>query len=63
MSELNIHGDNQEVDIPRQLIRETNEVTIKTGRNLFQHAYIDYDDIEIANIRFEIKDKNAFAYK
>lgn len=63
VGELNINGDNQEVDIPRQLIRETNEVTIKTGRNLFQHAYIDYDDIEIANIRFEIKDKNAFAYK
>ena len=63
VGELNINGDNQEIGIPRQLIRENNEVTIKTGRNLFQHAYIDYDDIEIANIRFEIKDKNTFAYK
>ena len=63
VGELNINGDNQEIDIPRQLVRDNNEVTIKTGRNLFQHAYIDYDDIEIANIRFEIKDKNTFAYK
>ena len=63
VGELNINGDNQEVVIPRQLIRDNNELTIKTGRNLFQHAYIDYDDIEIANIRFEIKDKHAFAIR
>ncbi len=63
VGELNINGDNQEVEIPRQLVRESNELTIKTGRNLFQHAYIDYDDIEIAGLRFEIKDKNSFAYK
>ena len=60
IGELNINGDNQEISIPRQLLRENNELTIKTGRNLFQHAYIDYDDIEIANIRFEIKDKNSY---
>ena len=60
IGELNINGDNQEISIPRQILRENNELTIKTGRNLFQHAYIDYDDIEIANIRFEIKDKNTY---
>ncbi len=63
VGELNINGDNQEIEIPRQLVRESNELTIKTGRNLFQHAYVDYDDIEIAGLRFEIKDKGAFAYK
>ena len=63
IGELNINGDNQEILIPRQLLRENNELTIKTGRNLFQHAYVDYDDIEIAGLRFEIKDKNSFAYK
>ncbi len=63
IGELKINGDNQEISIPRQLLRDNNELTIKTGRNLFQHAYIDYDDIEIANIRFEIKDKTMFSYK
>ncbi len=63
IGELNINGDNQEIAIPRQLLRENNELTIKTGRNLFQHAYVDYDDIEIAGVRLEIKDKNSFAYK
>lgn len=57
IGELNLNGDNQEIEIPRQLIRTNNELTIKTGRNLFQHAYIDYDDIEIAGIRLEIKQK------
>lgn len=63
VGELNINGDNQEILIPRQLVRENNELTIKTGKNLFQHAYVDYDDIEIAGVRFEIKDKSSFAYK
>lgn len=63
VGELNINGDNQEISVPRQLLRTSNELTIKTGRNLFQHAYIDYDDIEIANIRFEIKDRARFANK
>ena len=62
VGELNINGDNQEISIPRQLVRESNELTIKTGRNLFQHAYVDHDDIEIGGVRFEIKDKNVFAY-
>ena len=30
---------------------------IKTGRNLFQKDYIDYDDIELGNVRVEVKDK------
>ena len=50
-------------DASKCTLPNNNELTIKTGRNLFQHAYVDYDDIEIAGLRFEIKDKNSFAYK
>ena len=57
IGELHINGDNQEVPIPSQLVKQNNEITIKTGRNLFQHAYIDYDDIEIMNIRIERRTK------
>ena len=61
IGELNINGDNQEIVIPKNLIHMTNEVTIRTGKNLFQHAYVDYDDIELANIRVETRDKQTFA--
>ena len=52
ISEIQLNGDNQKVRIPNNLIRlnAPNEVTIRTGRNLMQTMYIDYDDIEIANI-------------
>lgn len=59
IGELHLNGDNQEIPIPSQLIKPSNEVTIKTGRNLFQTAYVDYDDIEIMNIRVERRTKTA----
>lgn len=55
IGELKINGDNQMIDIPNQLIRTKNELTIKTGKNLFQRNYVDYDDIEIMNIRIETR--------
>lgn len=55
IGELKINGDNQMIDIPPQLIRADNELTIKTGKNLFQRNYVDYDDIEIMNIRIETR--------
>lgn len=61
IGELNINGDNQEIPIPKSLIGQNNELTVKTGKNLFQHAYIDYDDIELANIRIETRAKQRFA--
>ncbi len=61
IGELNINGDNQEILIPRNLIKRDNEVTVRTGKNLFQHAYIDYDDIELTNIRIETRDKKMYA--
>ena len=55
ISEVQINGDGQKIKIPPNLIRknQVNEVTIKTGRNLMQTAYIDYDDIEFMNLFFE----------
>lgn len=55
ISEIQINGDGQKIKIPPVLIRknQVNEVTIKTGRNLMQTAYIDYDDIEFMNLFLE----------
>ena len=52
IAEIQLNGDNQKIKIPNNLIRanQKNEVTIKAGRNLMQRAYVDYDDIEIANL-------------
>ena len=56
IAELKINGDHQEILLPKQLIRgnQMNEITVKTGRNLFQTSYIDYDDIELMNLSVEI---------
>ncbi len=52
ISEIHLNGDGQRVKLPASLIRpgNINEVTVKTGRNLMQTAYVDYDDIEIMNL-------------
>lgn len=52
IAEIQLNGDGQKIRIPNNLIRanQKNEITIKTGKNLMQQAYIDYDDIEIMNI-------------
>ncbi len=55
--EININGDNQQIPLPVGVIKpgQKNTVTIKAGKNLFQTAYIDYDDIEFTNISVEVK--------
>ena len=55
ISEIQINGDGQKIKIPPSLIKRNriNEVTIKTGRNLLQTSYIDYDDIEFMNLIIE----------
>lgn len=52
IAEIKLNGDGQRVKIPRNLIRpnQMNEITIRTGKNLTQHAYVDYDDIELMNL-------------
>ena len=58
---LEISGDNIEIPIPKSILKEENELVIKAGRNLFQTQYIDYDDIELANVRVEVLEKNYYA--
>lgn len=57
IAEIQLNGDGQKIKIPRNLVMENapNEVTIKTGRNLAQTAYVDYDDIEFMNLSIEAK--------
>lgn len=61
IAELNLNGDNQQIKIPRGLVKpnSTNQLTIKSGKNLFQMAYIDYDDIELMNLFIETKSQIA----
>ncbi len=56
IAELKINGDHQEIMLPKNLIipKQQNEITIKTGKNLFQTNYIDYDDIELMNLSIEV---------
>lgn len=54
IAELQINGDGQKIKLPPNLIRRgANEITIKTGKNLMQTSYVDYDDIEFMNLMFE----------
>lgn len=54
IAEIQINGDGQKIKIPPSLLKKgANEVTIKTGRNLMQTSYIDYDDIEFMNLSIE----------
>ncbi len=55
IAEIQINGDNQKIKLPNRLINAgmQNEIMIKTGRNLQQKAYIDYDDIEIMNLSIQ----------
>lgn len=57
IAEIQVNGDGQKIKIPYNLIRQNqyNEITIKTGRNLMQTAYVDYDDIEFMNLSIETK--------
>lgn len=55
IADIQVNGDGQRIKIPYHLIKpnQANEVTIKTGRNMMQTAYVDYDDIEFMNLSIE----------
>ncbi len=57
IAEIKANGDGQKIRLPNSLISQTqlNEITIKTGKNLFQYAYTDYDDIELMNLFIEVE--------
>ena len=63
IAHLDLNGDNIEIIIPKNILNQTNELVIQAGRNLFQQEYVDYDDIELANIRIEVKNHSRFARK
>lgn len=52
IAEIKCNGDGQKIKLPPSLIHTNrqNEITIRCGKNLFQHSYIDYDDIELMNL-------------
>jgi hypothetical protein len=54
VAEIQINGDGQKIRLPQNLVkRGINEVTVKTGKNLMQSSYVDYDDIEFMNLSIE----------
>ena len=54
IADVQINGDGQKIKLPPGLVkRGINEVVIKTGRNLMQTSYVDYDDIEFMNLSIE----------
>lgn len=55
IAEIQLNGDGQRIKLPNSLLRagQMNEVIIRTGRNLKQTAYIDYDDIEFVNLSIQ----------
>lgn len=57
IADIQVNGDGQKIRVPYNLIRQNqlNEVTIKTGRNMTQTAYVDYDDIEFMNLSVETR--------
>lgn len=57
VADIQVNGDGEKIKIPYNLVRQNqlNEITIKTGRNLTQTAYVDYDDIEFMNLSVETK--------
>lgn len=63
IASIELNGDNFEFKIPKNILVENNELIIQTGRNLFQFDYIDYDDIELANVRIEVKQREIWARK
>lgn len=58
---IELNGENIEIVVPKNILKETNELKIITGKNLFQLEYDDYDDMEMANIRIETKERSIFA--
>ncbi len=57
LTELKCNGDGFKIKLPPSLIRanQPNEITLRCGKNLFQRAYTDYDDIEFMNLSIEVE--------
>jgi hypothetical protein len=56
VGEIKVNGDNQTISFPAEILKPNanNKVKIKTGKNLTQLNYTDYDDMEIMNVLLEL---------
>jgi len=54
---IKINGDRQELPFSPSFLRINgqNEITVETGRNMYQTKYTDYDDIEFMHLMIELK--------
>lgn len=57
ISNIKINGDNQKIPIPKSVIKQNAENTVKifSGINMTQVLYTDYDDFEFTNLFLEYK--------
>jgi len=57
IASIKVNGDNQKIAIPRSLIRQNaeNSVKIFSGINMTQFLYTDYDDFEFTNLFLEYR--------
>lgn len=54
ISEIQLNGNGQRIKLPNNVLKiGTNEITIKTGRNMQRTDYTDYDDIELIDISIQ----------
>lgn len=52
ITEIKINGDNQEIHLPKNILRPNsyNTIRIETGINQAEMTYVDYDDMEFMNL-------------
>jgi len=57
IAQIKLNGDNQKITIPKNLIRQNaqNTLKIQAGVNMTQFLYTDYDDFEFTNLFLEYK--------
>ncbi|MEI8377046.1 MAG: hypothetical protein WCF95_00755 [bacterium] len=57
IADIKVNGDNQKIVIPKNLIKQNAENTVKiaSGINMTQFLYTDYDDFEFTNLFLEYK--------
>jgi len=56
IGELKINGDNQKIPIPTKILKpkSNNTLTVKTGVNLAESSFTDYDEVELMNLIVDI---------
>lgn len=57
IGELKINGDNQEMIIPKGILKLNayNEISVKTGKSVFDYDFPDFDDMEFINLVIEAR--------